>query len=75
MSVQDFLPAWVGAGNVIIHLSSGREVPGILSAVEDFPLMYQVEVTQGQQAIATVFHGGDVVAITLPNGQRGKKRK
>lgn len=34
-----------------------------------------LEVTQGQQLITTVFLSSDVVALTLPNGQTGKKRK
>lgn len=74
MKTQSILTSWLGTA-VIVHLASGREFPGLLSAIEGHPEAFQVEVTQGQQLITTVFLSSDVVALTLPNGQTGKKRK
>jgi small nuclear ribonucleoprotein (snRNP)-like protein len=75
MSVNEYLKNWIGSGSVIVHLTNGKELPGVLSALEDMPMLYQVEVVQGQTTTTTAFNGEDVVAITLPSGQRGKKRR
>ena len=75
MNFEAFLMSWANEPTaVVIHLVSGKELQGALSSLAEQSHFFQIEETRGQQTFATVFHGSDVVAVTLPAGRAVKKR-
>tara|TARA_R110000868_G_scaffold172291_1_gene408172 strand:+ start:272 stop:508 length:237 start_codon:yes stop_codon:yes gene_type:complete len=70
---QTLLRQWVGSV-VTVHMSSGAQFTGLLSEAEETPGSFLSEAVQGPNISTTVFHGVDVVALTLPANKSVTKK-